>query len=96
MAAAATAAGSAPRLARGAGPVKYRVAVIGHTGRGDYGHGLDRVWLEQDRQPVANIYEARTAVEMIVAVFESQRTSESVYGRSRSKGAALSTQPAGR
>ncbi len=22
----------------------YRVAVIGHTGRGNYGHGLDRVW----------------------------------------------------
>ncbi|HIQ21507.1 MAG TPA: Gfo/Idh/MocA family oxidoreductase [Planctomycetes bacterium] len=25
---------------------RYRVAVIGHTGRGNYGHGLDRVWLE--------------------------------------------------
>lgn len=25
---------------------KYRVGVIGRTGRGDYGHGLDRVWLE--------------------------------------------------
>jgi predicted dehydrogenase len=24
----------------------YRVGVIGHTGRGNYGHGLDRVWLE--------------------------------------------------
>ena len=23
----------------------YRVGVIGHTGRGNYGHGLDRVWL---------------------------------------------------
>lgn len=23
----------------------YRIAVIGHTGRGDYGHGLDEVWL---------------------------------------------------
>lgn len=23
---------------------KYRAAVIGHTGRGDYGHGLDVVW----------------------------------------------------
>jgi len=23
----------------------YRVAVIGHTGRGNYGHGLDTVWL---------------------------------------------------
>ncbi len=24
----------------------YRIAVIGHTGRGNYGHGLDRVWLD--------------------------------------------------
>ena len=23
---------------------KYRVGIIGHTGRGGYGHGLDRVW----------------------------------------------------
>ena len=27
---------------------KLRVAVIGHTGRGDYGHGLDRVWTVVD------------------------------------------------
>jgi len=27
-------------------PARYRVAVIGHTGRGNYGHGLDEVWLE--------------------------------------------------
>lgn len=25
-------------------PAKYRVAVIGHTGRGNYGHGVDTVW----------------------------------------------------
>lgn len=25
-------------------PRNFRVAVIGHTGRGDYGHGLDTVW----------------------------------------------------
>jgi predicted dehydrogenase len=25
---------------------KYRIGVIGHTGRGNYGHGLDRVWLD--------------------------------------------------
>lgn len=24
---------------------QYRVAVIGHTGKGNYGHGLDKVWL---------------------------------------------------
>lgn len=27
-------------------PHTYRVAVIGHTGRGNYGHGLDIVWRE--------------------------------------------------
>ncbi|QDU26479.1 putative oxidoreductase YvaA [Anatilimnocola aggregata] len=25
---------------------KYRVAVIGHTGKGNYGHGVDTVWLK--------------------------------------------------
>ncbi len=25
---------------------KYRIAVIGHTGRGNYGHGIDMVWFE--------------------------------------------------
>jgi len=25
---------------------KYRIGVIGHTGRGNYGHDVDRVWLE--------------------------------------------------
>ena len=29
--------------------------------------------MEEGRKPVSNIYEARTATEMIVAVFESQR-----------------------
>ncbi len=44
--AAAAAAGlAAPALVRGAEAGKrYRAAVIGHTGRGDYGHGLDLVW----------------------------------------------------
>lgn len=27
-----------------AAPAKYRVAIIGHTGRGNYGHGLDTMW----------------------------------------------------
>lgn len=30
--------------------------------------------IEEDRQPIANVYHARAATEMIVAVFESQRT----------------------
>jgi hypothetical protein len=34
--------------------------------------------IEEDRQPVGNIYEARTATEMIVAVFDSQRLGQPV------------------
>ncbi len=30
-------------------PKKYRVAVIGRTGRGNYGHGLDVVWKDIDQ-----------------------------------------------
>jgi predicted dehydrogenase len=29
-------------------PKSYRVAIIGRTGRGDYGHGLDNVWVGMD------------------------------------------------
>lgn len=37
----------APKVARLIMPKKtYRVAVIGRTGKGNYGHGLDRVWTE--------------------------------------------------
>ncbi|MFN8706214.1 MAG: Gfo/Idh/MocA family oxidoreductase, partial [Planctomyces sp.] len=28
---------------------KYRVGLIGRTGKGDYGHGVDTVWKEIDR-----------------------------------------------
>jgi len=46
-AAAAATAALCPAPVRGAESGKrYRVAVIGHTGRGDYGHGLDKVWLD--------------------------------------------------
>ncbi len=40
------AAVSTATMLRASEPVKrkYRVAVIGHTGRGNYGHGLDQVW----------------------------------------------------
>lgn len=44
---AATAVAVHPKRVRGsAKPAAYRAAVIGHTGRGNYGHGLDRVWLD--------------------------------------------------
>lgn len=36
----------------------YKVAVIGHTGRGNYGHGIDRVWLEIPQCEIAAVADA--------------------------------------
>lgn len=36
----------------------WRVAVIGHTGRGDYGHGLDTVWLKIPKAQVVGVADA--------------------------------------
>ena len=42
--------------ASGAGArARYRVAVIGRTGRGNYGHGLDSVWKDIDRADVVAV-----------------------------------------
>lgn len=37
---------------------KYRVAVIGHTGRGNYGHGLDLVWREIPETQIVAVADA--------------------------------------
>lgn len=37
---------------------KYRIGVIGHTGRGNYGHGLDRVWLELPHTEIVAVADA--------------------------------------
>ena len=37
---------------------KFRVAVIGRTDKGNYGHGLDRVWLEIDEAEVVAVADA--------------------------------------
>ena len=37
---------------------KYRVAVIGWTGKGDYGHGLDTVWVNNDRAEIVAVADA--------------------------------------
>ncbi|MEX2186100.1 MAG: Gfo/Idh/MocA family oxidoreductase [Pirellulales bacterium] len=37
---------------------QYRVAAIGHTGRGDYGHGIDVAWLEVERAKVVAVADA--------------------------------------
>lgn len=36
----------------------YRVAVIGHTGRGNYGHGLDTVWREFPQTRIVAVADA--------------------------------------
>ena len=47
---------SAPLVS--AAPRKRRVAIIGHTGRGNYGHGLDRVWKLIDRTEIVGLADA--------------------------------------
>lgn len=61
LAGVATAAGGAlcPSILRGGEAAKhYRVAVIGHTGRGDYGHGLDVVWRDVPGTEVVAVADA--------------------------------------
>jgi predicted dehydrogenase len=36
-------------------PAEYRVGVIGRTGRGNYGHGLDTVWRQVERAQVVAV-----------------------------------------
>lgn len=38
-----------------AGPKRYRVGIIGHTGRGNYGHGMDTVWRTLPNMDVAAV-----------------------------------------
>ena len=43
------------RIGAQPGAAKYRVAVIGRTGQGDYGHGLDVVWNGLDQAEVVAV-----------------------------------------
>lgn len=36
-------------------PAKYRIGVIGRTGKGNYGHGLDTVWLNHPRAEIVAV-----------------------------------------
>jgi len=40
---------------------KIRVAVVGHTGRGNYGHGLDTVWLKLPETEIVAVADADAA-----------------------------------
>jgi predicted dehydrogenase len=55
-AAAAVLGGAA--LSRASKKPAYRAAVIGHTGRGNYGHGLDRVWRDIPGVEVVGVADA--------------------------------------
>lgn len=46
---------------RAAAPKKRRVAVIGHTGRGNYGHGLDVVWQKIPNAEIVGVADANTS-----------------------------------
>ena len=46
------------RYSRGAEARTYRAAVIGHTGRGNYGHGMDRVWMDVPRTELVAVADA--------------------------------------
>jgi predicted dehydrogenase len=52
------AASSLAFAARGADAPRARVAVIGHTGRGDYGHGLDTMWLKLPETEIVAVADA--------------------------------------
>lgn len=54
----AAAAGASLAPAVQTRPARYRVAVIGHTGRGNYGHGLDEVWLEVPEAQIVAVADA--------------------------------------
>lgn len=52
------AASSVALAVRGADAPRLRVAVIGHTGRGDYGHGLDTMWLRLPETEIVAVADA--------------------------------------
>ena len=58
---------------------KYRVAVIGHTGRGNYGHGMEKVWADVPNTQVVAVADAdaaglaRTSASLHVPGFRDYR-----------------------
>jgi len=55
--AAITATGS--RLTAADAKKKYRAAVIGHTGRGNYGHGMEKLWADVDAAELVAVADAQ-------------------------------------
>lgn len=55
------ATGALPALGRSEQAKRLRVGVIGHTGRGDFGHGLDTVWLRLAETQIVGVADAHAA-----------------------------------
>ena len=55
------AAGLGATLAAAEPEKKWRVAVIGHTGRGDYGHGIDILWKGMPETEIVAVADANPA-----------------------------------
>lgn len=58
---AAAAGVSIPPSNASAATKPYRVAVIGHTGRGHFGHGLDTMWLKMPQTKIVAVADADAA-----------------------------------
>jgi predicted dehydrogenase len=58
--------GESVRPENPAGPA-YRVGVIGHTGRGGFGHGLDSMWLNVPRTTVVGVADAAASAASVQA-----------------------------
>src|SRR5206468_12082759 len=53
-----TAAASTLAFGARAAEPRLRVAVIGHTGKGDYGHGLNTMWLSMPETEIVGVADA--------------------------------------
>jgi predicted dehydrogenase len=58
---------------------KYRVAVIGRTGKGNYGHALDTVWLKCDRAEVVAVADENEAGRAAAAKRLNAKTAYADY-----------------
>ncbi|WP_442512052.1 Gfo/Idh/MocA family protein [Novipirellula sp. SH528] len=54
----AAALAAASSLAHANDSKQWRIGVIGHTGRGDFGHGIDTVWLELPETKIVSVADA--------------------------------------
>ena len=57
----------------------YRVAVIGRTGRGNYGHGLDVVWLQIPNTTIVAVADENEAGRAAAAKRLGARTAYADY-----------------